>query len=146
MFSGINVIRPPCRRAFSVMFDSLQPQPTRLLCPWNSLSKNTGVGSHFFLQGIFPTEESNLHLLQQQADPLPLNHLGNQLGLHSEKERESNKLGTCFPKSRAAPHKLFNCRQITRKKEWAPETQTWWEEDTVRGVGLGLWQAHVGSD
>ena len=31
----------------SVMSDSLQPhgqQPTRLLCPWDSLGKNTGVG------------------------------------------------------------------------------------------------------
>ena len=30
-----------------------------LLCPWNSLGKNTGVGSHFILQGIFPTQGSN---------------------------------------------------------------------------------------
>ena len=32
------------------MSDSLQPhrwQPTRLLCPWNSPGKNTGVGCHF---------------------------------------------------------------------------------------------------
>ena len=29
---------------------------TRLLCPWNSPGKNTGVGSHFLLQGTFPTE------------------------------------------------------------------------------------------
>ena len=26
-----------------------------LLCPWNSPGKNTGVGSHSLLQGIFPT-------------------------------------------------------------------------------------------
>ena len=35
------------------MSDSVQPQrrpPTRLLCPWDSLSKNTGVGCHFLLQ------------------------------------------------------------------------------------------------
>ena len=30
-------------------------QPTRLLCPWDSLGKNTGVGCHAFLQGILPT-------------------------------------------------------------------------------------------
>ena len=35
---------------------------TRLLCPWDSLSKNTGVGYHFLLQGIFPTHGSNLGL------------------------------------------------------------------------------------
>ena len=54
-------------------------QPTRLLCPWNFLGKNTGVGCHFLLQGIFPTQGSNqrlLHLLLWRADSLPLRHLG----------------------------------------------------------------------
>ena len=32
---------------------------TRLLCAWDSLGKNTGIGFHALLQGIFPT-----HLLQ----------------------------------------------------------------------------------
>ena len=30
-------------------------QPTRLPCPWDSPGKNTGVGCHALLQGIFPT-------------------------------------------------------------------------------------------
>ena len=34
-----------------------------LLCPWNSPGKNTGVGSHSLLQGIFLTQRSNLGLL-----------------------------------------------------------------------------------
>ena len=34
-------------------------EPTRLLCPWNSPGKNTGVGCHSFLQGIFLTQRSN---------------------------------------------------------------------------------------
>ena len=29
---------------------------TRLLCPWNFPGKNTGVGCHFLLQGIFPIQ------------------------------------------------------------------------------------------
>ena len=29
--------------------------PTRLLCPWDFPDKNTGMGCHFLLQGIFPT-------------------------------------------------------------------------------------------
>ena len=37
--------------------------PTRLLCPWDSPGSNTGVGCHFLLQGIFPTQGWNLHLL-----------------------------------------------------------------------------------
>ena len=30
------------------------------LCPWNSLGKNTGVGCHALLQGIFLTESTSL--------------------------------------------------------------------------------------
>ena len=36
---------------------------TRLLCPWDSLSRNAGVGCHAFLQGIFLTQGSNLSFL-----------------------------------------------------------------------------------
>ena len=45
----------------SVVSDSLQPHglwPTRLLPPWDSPGKSTGVGCHFLLQGIFPTREA----------------------------------------------------------------------------------------
>ena len=49
------------------MSNSLRPyglnSPPRLLCPWNFPCKNTGVGSHSFLQGIFPTQGSNPALL-----------------------------------------------------------------------------------
>ena len=38
-------------------------QPTSLLCPWASPGRNTGVGCHFLLQGIFPIEGSYLGLL-----------------------------------------------------------------------------------
>ena len=38
-------------------------QATRLLCPWNSPGKNSGVGSHSLFQGIFPTQGSNPGLL-----------------------------------------------------------------------------------
>ena len=32
---------------------------SRLLCPWAFPGKNTGVGCHFLLQGIFLTQGSN---------------------------------------------------------------------------------------
>ena len=38
--------------------------------------KNTGVGCHFLLQGIFPTQGLNRHLLRRQADSQPLSHQG----------------------------------------------------------------------
>ena len=34
-----------------------------VICPWNSPGKNTGVGSHSLLQGIFMTQGLNLGLL-----------------------------------------------------------------------------------
>ena len=46
----------------SVVSDSLQPhglQPDRLLCPWDSPGKNTGVDRHAFFQGIFPTQDQS---------------------------------------------------------------------------------------
>ena len=36
-------------------------QPIRLLRPWDFPGKNTGVGRHFLLQGIFPTHTMNPH-------------------------------------------------------------------------------------
>ena len=39
---------------------------TRLLCSWNSPGKDTGVGWHALLQGIFPTQGLNPHLLHLQ--------------------------------------------------------------------------------
>ena len=34
-----------------------------ILCPWDSQGRNTGMGCHFLLWGIFPTQESSLGLL-----------------------------------------------------------------------------------
>ena len=39
------------------------PMNSRLLYPWDFSGKNTGVGCHSLLQGIFLTQGSNLHLL-----------------------------------------------------------------------------------
>ena len=56
---------PTKTRACSVTSNSVQPyrlSPTRLLCPWDSLGKNTGVACHFLLKGIFLTQGWNLPL------------------------------------------------------------------------------------
>ena len=50
---------------YSIVSDFLQPQElqsNRPLCPWHSPGKNAGVGSHSFLQGIFPIQGLNLGL------------------------------------------------------------------------------------
>ena len=68
--------------ACSVVSDSLPPhglQPARLLCPWDSPGRNTGVGCHSLLQGIFLTQGLNPRrfcLLRGQAGSLPLAPLG----------------------------------------------------------------------
>ena len=58
----------------SVVSDSLRPcglQPTRLLHPWDSPGKSSGVGCHFLLQEIFPTQGSKPGSPALQADALP---------------------------------------------------------------------------
>ena len=63
----------------SVVSDSLWPhglQPARLLCPQNSLSRNTGVGCHSLLQGIFLTQGSNPGLLHCRQILYCLSHQG----------------------------------------------------------------------
>ena len=59
------------------MSDSLRPcglKPTRLLCPWDSPGKNSGVGCHFLLQGIFSTQGSNAGLQHCRQTLKPLSH------------------------------------------------------------------------
>ena len=61
----------------TVMSDSLQPHglwPARLLCPWDSPGKNTGVGCHVFFQGIFPTQGLNPDLLHCRQILYHLSH------------------------------------------------------------------------
>ena len=70
-----------CMLSRSVTSDCLQP--ARLLCLWDSPGKNTGVGCHFLLQGIFLIQGLNpclLCLLHWQVDSLPLSHLESPLG------------------------------------------------------------------
>ena len=55
--------------------------------------QESGVGHHFLLHGIFPTQGSNPGLLLWQVDSLPPNHLRNQILLGEEegKSYTSNK-------------------------------------------------------
>ena len=59
---------------------SLRPlwtiQPTMLLHPWNFLGKSTGMGCHFLLQGIFPTQGWNPGLLHCRQTLYCLSHQG----------------------------------------------------------------------
>ena len=60
--------------------------PARVLCPWDSPGKKTRVGCPALLQGIFPTQGSNSHLLRLlpwQAGSLLLRHLRSLIKMSS---------------------------------------------------------------
>ena len=67
-----------CVPSCSVVSDSLNPWAvtTRLLCAWDSSGKSTGVGCHFLLQGIFPTQGLNSGLWHCMWIIYLLNHQG----------------------------------------------------------------------
>ena len=54
----------------------LSSSRSRLFYPWNSLGKNTGMGCHFLLQGIFLTQGLNPGLPHCRQILYHLNHLG----------------------------------------------------------------------
>ena len=73
----------------SVVSDPLQPLDCvayHVLCPWDFLGKNTGVGCHALLQGIFPTQGLNPHFLNllhwQVGSSLPGTSLVAQMVKH----------------------------------------------------------------
>ena len=73
MLSEINV---HARSVMSRLFATPWTVTTRLLCPWDSPGKNTGVGCHAHLQGIFPTQGWNLGLLHFRQILYCLSHQG----------------------------------------------------------------------
>ena len=64
------------RKRKSLSRAQLFATPGTVLCPWNSPGKNTGVGSHSLLQGIFPTQGSNPGLLLCRQILYHLSHQG----------------------------------------------------------------------
>ena len=117
-----------CVYVCSVMADSLQPhglQPTRLLCPWDFPGKDTGVGCHFLLQGIFPTQGLNpglLHyrqillLTELQGKPTsdnPRQHIKKQ-GHHF-----ANKGLCCQSYGFSSSHVWM--RELDHKEGWVPK-------------------------
>ena len=70
-----------------VVSHSLRPrglQPTRLLRPWDSPGKNTGVGCHFLLQGTFLTQGLNPGLLHHRQILCCLNQQDIYMATHLE--------------------------------------------------------------
>ena len=72
----------------------------------DSPGKNTGMGCHAFLQGIFPTQGSNpsyLCLLQWQVGSLLLSHLGSPMLRKKKKKKPTKRTRLCFKRTKACP-------------------------------------------
>ena len=76
----------------SSFLQSYELQLFRLLCPWSYAGKNTGVGSHFLLQGIFLTQGSNPDLPHCRQILYWLSHQGE----HSIQVLQKSIFGVVF--------------------------------------------------
>ena len=68
---------------------------------WDSPGKNTGVGSHILLQGIFPTQGSNPGLLHCRQILYHLSHLGSARGPGNPEPKCAPSI--CSPKHQNSP-------------------------------------------
>ena len=106
------------------MSDSVRPhrgQPTRLLCPWDSPGKNTGVGCHFLLQCTKVKSESEVaQSCSTLSDPMDCSPPGSSIHGFSRQEYWS---GVPLPspmkvagtlKTQKLYHAIFFCFQIQR--------------------------------
>ena len=84
LWGEIYIFKDACSAAQSYLTLKLHGlQPARLLCSWDFPGKNNGVGCHFLLQGTFPTQDSNLCLLnflRSQVNSLLLRYQGSPFG------------------------------------------------------------------
>ena len=64
------------REVFFLNFRATMTLCHSMDCPWNLPAQNTGVGSLSLLQGIFPIQRSNPHLLHCRWILYQLSHKG----------------------------------------------------------------------
>ena len=76
--------------AHQATVSSVHGIPTRLLCPWDSPGKDTGVGCRSLLQGIFPTLGSNPGLLHCRQLLYHLSHREAQNFTYSQTQGSPN--------------------------------------------------------
>ena len=79
------------------------------------------MGCHFFLQGIFPTQGLNPHLLHWQADSLPPSHLDSQIYIYYLlccAMLYSVVSDSCYPMDYSPPHSSVHGISQARILEW----------------------------
>ena len=95
-----------------------------LHCPWNSPGKNTGVGSHSLLQGLFLTQGSTLDLLHCRQILFHLSHQGSPSSVQFSSVAQSC---VCNPMKRSTPglpvhHQLRSSLKLTFIKSVMPSS------------------------
>ena len=121
---GHNIInqRCVCVLSHSVMSDSLRAHglwSAWLPCPWDFPGKDTGMGYHALVQGIFLTQGSNpcfLSLPHQWVDSLPLCHLG-ILQFKKKKELQKKKIKLLKTKTKKIS-KQSEDNKLPIEKQW----------------------------
>ena len=123
--SQYTIVWSTCLGASQVKWKSLshvQLFPTHgLYSPWNSTGQNTGVGSLFLLQGIFPTQGSNWGFPHWRQILYQLSNRGSRRILEwvaspfsRESSRPRNRTGS--PELQAILYQLSY--QGSHKKHW----------------------------
>ena len=99
------------RWSCSVVSDSLRPHglwPTRFLRPWDFPGTSTGVGCHFLLQEIFPSQGLNPGLPHCRQTLYRLSHQGG-------KKKKKNLLRRC----QKDMHEIKRCNKNEEFLWWA---------------------------
>ena len=77
LFGGVGgSVKVKVPQSCPTLCDPMDLKLSRLLCPWDSPGKNTGVGSLSLLQGNFPTQGLNPGLLHCRWILYQLSHQG----------------------------------------------------------------------
>ena len=139
--------------------------PTRLLCPWSSPGKNTGVVAISYSRGS--SQPRKLHLLLWQADSLPLSHLESN-NCNNTQQRNEHSISVGLVKASYLPCRDFfwvvqrgKCEYLAHPKRYfrlslfpdpSPEgfqltflvLSPWLANNLLVMVHLSMWVFHPG--
>ena len=93
--------------------------PARLLCPWNSLGKNTGVGSHFLSLGDLPNALIEPRSPALQKDSIPYEPPGKPKHIVSYKGKQQNDV--CMLSHSVMSDSFMSPWTITHQVPWSME-------------------------
>ena len=115
------------------MSNSVRPprqQPTRLLCPWDSPGKNTGVGCHFLLQCMKVKSESKVaQSCPTLCDPMDCSPLGSSVHGFSRQEYWS---GLPLPSPKQVTNNtVLQSRQDIHNLQHGAEVGLWMQQQST---------------